>query len=265
MKKILNNVFLVIAFLFLYAPIFVMIVFSFNESKSRANFTNFTFKWYKELFQNDLIINSFFNTLFVAVIASIVATLIGTIAAVGISGMKKRSRGIVMNMTYIPVINPEIVTGISLMMFLMFIGGVIGVELGFWSVLISHITFCMPYVVLNVLPKLRQVDTSVYEAAVDLGCSPFKAFFKAVLPEIMPGIFSGFLMAFTFSLDDFVITYFTSGSSYQTLPVTIYAMTRKKVSPEINALSTIMFLIVLALLLIMNIHGSKASKKEKYE
>ena len=169
-----------------------------------------------------------------------------------------------MNLTYMPVINPEIVTGISMMLLFVYISHLFDWELGMITVLIAHITFCVPYVILNVLPKLRQMDQNTYEAALDLGCTPFSAFFKVVVPEIMPGIMAGFLMAFTFSLDDFIITYFTNGSDFQTLPVTIYAMTRKKVNPKINALSTILFLAVLIILIIMNVRQARAMKnKEK--
>lgn len=274
MKKtsIAAKIYVGLSFLFLYAPIIVLIVFSFNQSKNRATFTGFTLKWYKELFNNKLIMTSLFNTLTIAVIASVVATIIGTIASIGISNMKKRRKSIVMNITYLPVINPEIITGIALMLFFVFlsdilskIGGLFGlswgIEQGFATVLIAHITFCLPYIVLNVLPKLGQMDIHIYEAAMDLGCPPVKAFTKVVLPEIMPGIISGLLMAFTFSLDDFVITYFTSGSSFQTLPVTIYSMTRMKTNPQINALSAIMFLTVLILLILSNLK-SKNTKNE---
>lgn len=253
MKNFGKRLYLGLCFLFLYAPIAVLIVFSFNESKNRATFTGFSLKWYKALFQNDLIMHSLWNTLLVAVLASVVATLLGTIAAVGISGMRKRMRSAMMNVTYLPVINPEIITGISTMLLFVYLKEVLHMELGFLTVLIAHITFCLPYVILNVLPKLRQMDPSLYEAALDLGCNPLQAFMKVVVPEIMPGIASGFLMSFTFSLDDFIITYFTSGSSFQTLPVTIYSMTRMKINPQINALSTLMFLFVLTLLLLMNI------------
>lgn len=273
MKKIGSKIYLFLCFLFLYAPILVLIIFSFNQSKNRANFTGFTLKWYRDLFQNELIMTSLRNTIVVAIISSLVATVIGTIAAIGISGMKKRAKGIVMNITYLPVINPEIITGVSTMLLLVLIcntitqlaasifGMQLKLELGMWSVLISHITFCLPYIILNVLPKLRQMDPHLYEAAIDLGCSPVQAFFKVVIPEIMPGILSGCLMAFTFSLDDFIITYFTSGSSFQTLPVTIYSMTRMKINPQINALSAIMFVVVLVLLLLTNVSPSKRTKR----
>lgn len=272
MKKFIKNFYLAICFLFLYAPIIVLIVFSFNESKNRATFTGFTLKWYRELFSDKLVMTSLWNTLIVAALASIIATVIGTIAAIGINNMKKGMKSAVMNMTYLPVVNPEIITGISLMLFFVMISNSVSAlgklfnqdwrfEQGFATVLIAHVSFCLPYIILNVLPKLRQMDIHLYEAALDLGCRPYQAFMKVVLHEIMPGIISGALMAFTFSLDDFVITYFTSGSSFQTLPVTIYSMTRMKVNPRINALSAVMFLVVLALLLLMNIKNSRTQKK----
>lgn len=260
MKKLGKGLFYGLCYLFLYAPILVLIVFSFNESKNRARFTGFSLQWYQNLFHNELIINSLRNTLLVAVIASLLATLLGTVAAVGINAMKKRGRTLMMNLTYLPVINPEIITGVSMMLLFVFLANLFDMELGFWSVLIAHISFCLPYVILNVLPKLRQMDPHLFEAAVDLGCTPLKAFFKIVLPEISSGIFAGMLMSFTFSLDDFIITYFTSGSSFQTLPVTIYSMTRIKVNPQVNALSALLFLAVLILLLLTNLLGSR--KKE---
>lgn len=246
---------------FLYAPILVLIVFSFNESKSRALFTGFTFKWYAKLLNNSLIMSSFWNSLVMAFASSLVATVIGTMAAVGISKMGKRSRSVVMNITYLPVLNPEIVTGISMMLLFVFFKNLLGAELGFTTVLIAHVTFCLPYVILNVLPKLRQVDPNIFEAALDLGCPPLQAFFKVMLPQISSGIVSGFMMAFTFSLDDFIITYFTAGSGYKTLPITIYSMVRKKVNPQINALSAVVFLLVLTMLVIMNVVQLRKSKR----
>jgi len=268
MKKWLSKLYIGIILFFLYAPIAVLIVFSFNESKSRANFTNFTTKWYVELFHNELIISSLWNTLKVAVIASVLATVLGVFAAIGINSMRKRSKAVMMNITNIPLINPEIVTGISMMLLFVYICSLLNfifgegtVELGFWSVLIAHITFCVPYVVLNVLPKLRQMDRNIFEAALDLGCTPLQALWKVIIPDIMPGIISGFLMSFTYSLDDFVITYFTNGSSFQTLPITIYSMTRKKVNPQINALSTILFVVVLFMLLLSNMIRNRDEKE----
>lgn len=261
MKK-LGKIYLVLVMLFLYVPIFVLIVFSFNESKSRSVFSGFTLDWYRKLFQNDIIISSLVNTLIIAVIASIVSTALGTLAAIGINSMKKVPKAIVMNITNMPIINPEIVTGVSLMLLFVFFAARMNLEFGFVTLLIAHITFDVPYVILNVMPKFRQMDPHLYEAAQDLGCNPFKAFIKVVLPEIMPGVVSGFLMAFTYSLDDFVISYFTSGSSSQTLPVTIYSMTRRKVSPEINALSTIIFVVVVVILIVKNFIEIRQLKKK---
>ena len=261
MKK-LGKIYLVLVMLFLYVPIFVLIVFSFNESKSRSVFSGFTLDWYRKLFQNDIIISSLVNTLIIGVIASIVSTVLGTLAAIGIYSMKKVPKAIVMNITNMPIINPEIVTGVSLMLLFVFFAARMNLEFGFVTLLIAHITFDVPYVILNVMPKFRQMDPHLYEAAQDLGYSPFKAFIKVVLPEIMPGVVSGFLMAFTYSLDDFVISYFTSGSSSQTLPVTIYSMTRRKVSPEINALSTIIFVVVVVILIVKNFIEIRQLKKK---
>ena len=265
MKKshIGSKIYNALCMIFLYAPILVLIVFSFNESKSRAHFTGFTFKWYRQLLENDLIMTSLFNSLLIALLASVISAVVGTAAAVGISKFGKRARGVIMNVTYLPVLNPEIVTGISMMLLFVFFKNLFGFKMGFATVLIAHITFCLPYVILNVLPKLRQMDQSLFEAAMDLGCHPVTAFFKVVIPQIMPGITAGFLMAFTISLDDFVVTYFTSGSGFKMLPVTIYSMVKKKVTPQINALSTIIFLIVLALLAVMNLVEARRAKRLK--
>lgn len=259
MKKSLSRLYLALVFIFLYAPIAVLIVFSFNSSKSRAVWHGFTLDWYKQLFQNEQIISSVITSLLVAIISSVIATIIGTLAAVGINSMRKGTRSLIMNVTYIPIVNPEIVTGVSLMLLFVFLG----VKLGFFTLVLAHITFNIPYVILNVMPKLRQMNKFLYEAALDLGCSPIQAFIKVVIPEIFPGIITGFLMAITYSIDDFVISYFVSGPTSQTLPITIFSMTRRKVSPEINAVSTILFLIVLSVLLIMNLKDAKAHKNKK--
>jgi spermidine/putrescine transport system permease protein len=250
---------------FLYIPIFVLIVYSFNESKSRSVFTGFTFKWYKELFSNRLILSSLGNTLLIALVSSVFSTILGTAAAIGIQAMSKKMRSLVMNITYLPIIDPEIVTGVSLMLLFVYMRTKLHIplEMGLITLAFAHITFNLPYVILNVIPKLRQLDHSVYEAALDLGCNPAQAFTKVVIPEIMPGIISGFLMAFTYSLDDFIISYFVSGPTSQTLPVTIYSMTRKKVSPEINALSTIIFIVVLAVLMLVNLYDMRQAKKKQ--
>lgn len=264
MKK-LSKVYLALVMMFLYVPIFVLIVFSFNTTKSRSVMSGFTFDWYIKLFKNEIIMTSLMNTIIIAILASIFSTILGTAAAVGINNMKKLPKTIVLNITNFPIINPEIVTGVSLMLLFVFFAARMNFEFGFATLLIAHITFDVPYVILNVMPKLRQMDPFVYEAAQDLGCNPLQAFFKVVLPEIMPGVLSGFLISFTFSLDDFIISYFTCGSSMQTLPVTIYSMTRRKVSPEINALSTIIFLVVVVVLVIKNIIEIKSNAKEKEE
>ena len=260
MKK-LSKAYVGLVLLFLYIPIFVLIVFSFNSTKSRSVFSEFTFDWYIKLFSNELILRSLLNTIIVAVVASVASTILGTAAAIGINNMKKLPKMAVMNVTNMPIINPEIVTGVSLMLLFVFFAARMNFEFGFATLIIAHITFDVPYVILNVMPKFRQMDPNLYEAAQDLGCGPVSAFFKAVLPEIMPGVVSGFLMAFTFSLDDFIISYFTSGSTSQTLPITIYAMTRRKVSPEINALSTIIFAIVVIVLVTKNIVERRAAKR----
>lgn len=264
MKKF-AKVYLALVMMFLYVPIFVLIVFSFNTTKSRSVMSGFTFDWYIKLFKNEIIMSSLMNTIIIAVLASIVSTILGTAAAVGIKNMKKVPKAIVLNITNFPIINPEIVTGVSLMLLFVFFAARMNFEFGFVTLLIAHITFDVPYVILNVMPKLNQMDPFLYEAAQDLGCNPLKAFFKVVLPEIMPGVVSGFLISFTFSLDDFIISYFTCGSSMQTLPVTIYSMTRRKVSPEINALSTIIFLTVVVILVIKNIIEIKSNAKVKGE
>lgn len=260
MKKIISKIYLALVMLFLYAPIFVLIVFSFNTTKSRSVISGFTFDWYVKLFHNELILGSLWNTIIVAVAASILATILGTAAAIGINNMKKLPKTLTMQGTNIPIINPEIVTGVSLMLLFVFFTMRMNFEMGFVTLIIAHITFDVPYVILNIMPKFRQMNPNIYEAAQDLGCSGVSAFFKVVLPEIMPGVISGFLMAFTFSLDDFVVSYFTSGMT-QTLPITIYSMTRRKVSPEINALSTIIFLIVVIVLVVKNIIERKNLRK----
>lgn len=262
MKK-LSKIYMALFLMFLYVPIFVLIVFSFNTTKSRSVFDGFTFDWYLRLFQNELIMTSLRNTLIISVISATLSTILGTAAAIGINSMKKVPKNIVLGVNQIPIINPEIVTGVSLMLLFVFFSVRMNFSFGFITLIIAHITFDVPYVVLNVMPKFRQMNPNLYEAAQDLGCNSYQAFFKVVLPEIMPGIISGFLMSFTFSLDDFVVSYFTSGATSQTLPITIYSMTRRKVSPEINALSTIIFVVVVIVLIVKNIIENKSIKEEK--
>ncbi len=262
--KYLSKIYNAIIFIFLYSPIVVLIVYSFNDSKSRVRWEGFTLDWYRDLFQNELILDSLVVTLQIALLAAAVSTVIGTMAAVGIYSMNGRLRRLMLSVNNIPMVNPEIVTGISMMlMFVAFYRATGLLQPGFFTLLLAHITFCIPYVVLQVLPKLRQMNKHMYEAALDLGCAPLSAFFKVVMPEIMPGVITGALMAFTMSLDDFVISYFNAGSSAQNLSVTIYSMTKKPITPEINALSTLMFGSVLILLVVVNIRQVRDMKKQK--
>ena len=262
--KLINKIYTGLIFVFLYAPIIVMVVFSFNNSRSRTVWKGFTLNWYRELFRDDEILNSLYLTLIVAALASIIATVIGTLAAIGFNSMNKRMRSALMTINNIPMVNPEIVTGVSLMLLFVFVFKMTGLlQPGFATLLLAHITFNIPYVILSVLPKLRQMNASLYEAALDLGCPPLQAFFKVVLPEISPGIITGMMMAFTMSLDDFVISYFTSGSTAQTLSMTIYSMTKKRVSPKINALSTLLFVTVLVLLILVNVRQNREESNYK--
>ena len=247
--------------IFLYAPIAVLIIYSFNSGKGNV-WQGFSLKWYGELFRDRAIMKATANTLIIALCASVISTIIGTVAAIGIHNYKGFKKKVMMNVSNIPIINPEIVTAVSLMFLFVFVGRIFNFEMGEVTVLLAHISFCVPYVLLNILPKLRQMDRHIFEAALDLGCNQRQAFFKVVVPEIIPGIVSGFLMAFTFSLDDYIITFFTRGSSFQTLPILIGSMLRKRVVPTINALSTILFLITLSVLLIINFKDIKKSKKE---
>ena len=245
----------------------MLIVFSFNdtETASRTVWSGFSLKWYQKLFEDRLILEALRNTLIIAVAAAAASTVLGTMAAIGINSMKRLPKRVMMNITNFPMVNPEIVTGVSMMLLFVFAVGLFGGRsLGMASIIAAHITFCLPYVILQVLPKLRQMDESLFEAAQDLGCPPAKAFFKVVLPEIMPGVVTGMIMAFTLSIDDFVISYFTSGTT-QTLPIYIYSMTRKRVSPEINALSTVLFAAVMALLIVVNVRTAKARGQAKEE
>ena len=263
--KIASKIYSALIFIFLYAPILVLVVFSFNDTEtgSRTVWSGFTLKWYKMLFEDRLLLEALTNTLIIAVITAVISPALGTMAAIGINAMNKRTKKVMLTVTNLPMVNPEIVTGVSLMLLFVFFVQVFGGKsLGMVSLIAAHITFCLPYVILNVLPKLRQMNPNLYEAAQDLGCTPFKAFYKVVLPEILPGITTGFIMSLTLSIDDFVISYFTSGTT-QTLPIYIYSMTRKRVSPEINALSTLLFAVILVLLIIVNVRNSKDKKEGK--
>lgn len=247
-KRFFERFYVLLILFFLYAPIIILIILSFNRSKSRSKWGGFTLHWYKELFQNQSIMNALYTTLIIAFLSALIATLIGTAAAIAINSMKRTPRTIMIAITNVPMLNADIVTGISLM--LLFVA--VRYTLGFSSVLISHITFNIPYVILSVMPKLKQLNPHTYEAALDLGASPIYAFFKVILPDIFPGVLTGFFLAFTMSLDDFVITHFTKGPEINTLSTKIYTEVRKGIKPEIYALSTLMFITVLLLLIIIN-------------
>ena len=258
--KHLSRFYLGLVFAFLYLPIILMIFFSFNSADSLTQFSGFSFEKYADLFQNEKLMGVLRDTLLIALLASFAASVLGTMAAIGLYNLRVKIRKLVMNVSNLPIVNPEIVTGVSLMLLFVRMKD-FGLTLGFVSVLIAHILFNTPYVILNVLPRLRQMDMSLYEAALDLGCPPRRAFFKVVIPEIFPGVLAGFLMAFTFSLDDFVISYFTGGN-FQTLSVYINNSLKKGVKPWMLALSGCMFLIVLIVLILMNV---KDIRKEKLE
>ena len=247
-KRIVENFYLVLILIFLYAPIVTMMVLSFNSSKSRTQWGGFTLRWYTQMFDSATIMDALVNTLVIAFVSALIATIIGTAASMAINSMKPLPRTIIMGITNIPMLNADIVTGISLMLaFIAF-----GISLGFQTILIAHITFNIPYVILSVMPKLKQTNKSTYEAAMDLGASPIYAFFKVVFPDILPGVLSGFLLAFTMPLDDFIITHFTKGAGINTLSTLIYSEVRRGIKPSMYALSTIIFLAVLVLLLITN-------------
>lgn len=257
-SKIFKNIFLISVFAFLYAPILVLIVYSFNDSKLRAKWGGFTFKWYLELFNNREILSAVSTTLSIAVISTIISTILGTMAAIAIFYMKKWKRKAILNINYIPVLNPDIVTAISLMVLYKTLIDIsnryfgLKFEFGYMTMLLSHITFVLPYIVLSILPKLKSMNKHLLEAALDLGATPFQALIKVVIPEIKSGIFTGVLIALTLSLDDFVISFFTTGHGKANLSTAIYAMAKKGVNPVINALSTIVFTILLVLLVIIN-------------
>lgn len=264
MKSALQKLYLGFILLLLYAPIMTLIVLSFNKSKTRAKWGGFSIQWYVRLFQNEDIMNALYTTLLIALISALIATLIGTAAAIGIQALNTRSRTIMMGVTNIPMLNADIVTGISLM--LLFIACRVifpKFSLGFSTVLLAHITFNIPYVILSVMPKLKQTNKNTYEAALDLGASPLYAFFKVVFPDIFPGVSSGFLLAFTMSLDDFVITHFTKGAGVDTLSTKIYSEVRKGIKPEMYALSTLLFVSVLFLLILVNMAPEDDKKKPR--
>lgn len=264
--KIASKIYTGLVFVFLYAPIVVMILFSFNSTSSTSVLSGFSLHWYKVLLQDETTLRAFYNTIILAVSSSVVATVLGTAAAVGIDKMKRGPfRSGIMAITNIPMMNPEIVTGISMMLLFVFVGSIVRIDavLGFGTLLIAHVTFNLPYIILNVLPKLRQTDRNLAEAAQDLGCKPVTAFFKVVLPSIMPGIITGMITAFTLSLDDFIISYFTGGPGFQTLPIAIFSMTKKRVKPDMYALSALIFVSILFLLILYNVAQAKSEEKSK--
>ena len=261
-----SKIYTALVMIFLFAPIAILLVFSFNSAKSLSVFNHFSLYWYRELFRDTETLKAVRNTLILAVSAALISTVMGTAAAVGINRLRSKVlRQAMDSVTNIPMINPDIITGISLMLMFVFVGHLFGAatSLNFVTMLIAHITFCLPYVILQVLPKLQQMDRALPEAAMDLGCTPLRAFFKAELPEIMPGVITGMIMAFTLSLDDFVISYFTSGNGFQTLPIRIYNMTKKTVTPKMYALATIIFFVILTLLLVSNLYDEETVQKRR--
>ena len=262
---------MLLVFLFLYAPILVLVVFSFNASKSKAVWAGCTLDWYRQLFQNDMILNALAVTLAVSALAAVISTVMGTAAAIGFRNLRRRFRSICLTVNNIPLTNADIITGVSMMLFFVLavnvfngtLGAALGIKwnLGFVTLLIAHLTFDIPHVILCVMPKLQQLDPNIYEAAQDLGAPGFLAFRKVILPEIMPGVINGLLIAFTMSIDDFVISYFTAGSTFSTLSMVIYSMAKKRVSPEINALSTLLFVVVVTLLVIVNVRQTRQDKR----
>jgi len=247
-----------LVFLFLYAPVAVLIVFSFNKSKSRAVWGGFTLDWYRQLLQNDSILEALRTTLALAALSAVIATAVAVVTCLGLTGFRRRARAAIMNVTYIPNVSPDLVTGISLMLLFSFVG----IVSGFPTLLLAHIAFNIPYAILSISPKLRQLDRHLFEAALDLGARPREAIFKVILPEIMPGIVTALILTFTLSIDDFVISYFTAGNQISTLAITIYTMARKSVNPQINALSTLLFVVVLGLLLLVNSRSGRDMKKK---
>ena len=263
-KSVFFPVFMVLIFLFMYAPIVLLMVFSFNNSKSRSVWHGFSMKWYLKLLKDENIIHSLQVTLAVSLLAALLATILGTLAAIGIFNMTRRRRRLIMTANNIPMMNPDIILGVSLMLMFIFLAQTLHLHmfrLGFLTLLVAHITFDTPYVILSVMPRLRQIDIKQYEAARDLGATIFQAYRYVIFPQILPGIITGAILSFTLSIDDVVVSYFTSGPTTETLGVIIFGMTRRRVSPEINALCTIMFVVVLFLLLVINFRELKNAKE----
>lgn len=261
-KKTFKYLYSSFVYLFLYAPILIMVIYSFNGSKFRNKWGGFSLKWYKELFENREIMQALWNTLAIAAVSAIVSTILGLAASWILYRMRNRKvKSLMLNTTYLPMLNPDIVTGVSMMILFVFLS----IPRGFLTLFFAHITFSVPYIVQSLLPKFNQLNKNTYEAALDLGATPWQAFYKVILPELMPGIATGMLLAFTLSIDDFVISFFTTGPGVSNLSIMIYSMTRKGINPSINALSTIMFFSVLFLLVIVNTRLKDNNKKEKKE
>ncbi len=257
MSKVFKTLYLVLILIFLYLPIGTLMVLSFNESRSMAIWTGFSTRWYEEMFSNSIMLEAIWNTFTIALAAAVISTIIGTLGCIGIASMKKKTENVIMGLNNIPLLNADIVIGISLMLtFLVF-----GISLSWGTVLLAHVTFCIPYVILSVMPKFKQLTANTYEAALDLGATPFYAFRKVVLPDIRPGIVSGFLLAFTMSVDDFVVTHFTRGAGINTISTLIYSQVKVGIRPTLFALSTVIFVVVLVVLVIFNIISSKGEEK----
>ena len=264
--KYASRIYLCLIFGILYIPIVTLILFSFNATDSTSVFGGFSLMWYKELFASPDTFIALRNTLILAVCSSVLATAIGTAAAEGIYRMRsKLMRRTITSVTNIPMMNPDIVTGMSMMLFFVAVVALLGIEyesFGFWAMLIAHTTFSLPYVILSVLPRVEDFGKSLSEAAMDLGCTPIQSFFKVELPNLMPGVLSGLMMAFTLSLDDFVISYFVGSSNFQTLPLLIYSMTKKNDTPDIYPLSTLIVVTIFVLLIVSNVKNGKKNKKK---
>lgn len=258
MKK-LRKAYIALIMVFLYAPIALLILYSFNNSKSRAQWGGFTLRWYRELFTDEAIMSALGTTLSIGFLAAALATILGTVGAIALFQMKRRPRQVMMSMVNLPMLNSEVVTGVSLML----LYAMAHIQLGYLTLLLSHVAFCVPYVVLSVLPKLRQLDPNLAEAAQDLGATPLQGFLRVILPDIMPGVFSGFIMALTMSIDDFVVSFFTTGSGVSNLSITIYTMAKRGISPKINALSTIIFACVFVLLIGINLKDLRKNPRSR--
>lgn len=257
MRKFINSLYIFIVLAFLYLPIFMLVFLSFNKSKAMSVWTGFTLDWYREMFSNKIIMGAIWNTFSIAICAATVSTVIGTFACIGIISMGKKSKKVLMGLNSIPLLNADIVIGISLMMtFIIF-----GISLSWATVLLSHITFCIPYVILSVMPKIKQLTPNAYEAALDLGATPAYAFRKVVLPDIIPGVMSGFLLAFTMSVDDFVVTHFTRGVGVNTISTLIYSQVKVGIKPTLFAISTLIFILVFIVLIIANLLANRREKR----